>query len=139
MCLIATATASWDGDDVSFGDGDEMCVSGAEATGGSSSLPGSSLLLPPDTPWLALTGTSRAGLAQPIHERARARKPNPAPALPSCQNFPQHLCFRAPAAAAAAAAAVDGNPSQPVSALVHLLLPELLLRHTLDHHLDHIC
>ena len=79
MCLIATATASWDGDDVSFGDGDEMCVSGAEATGGSSSLPGSSLLLPPDTPWLALTGTSRAGLAQPIHERARARKPNPAP------------------------------------------------------------
>ena len=111
MCLIATATASWDGDDVSFGDGDEMCVSGAEATGGSSSLPGSSLLLPPDTPWLALTGTSRAGLAQPIHERARARKPNPARALPSCQNFTQRFCFLPPAAAAG-----DGNPFQPVLA-----------------------
>ena len=81
MRLIATATdSSCDGEDGSFGAGDgASCVSGAEATGrpATTSLPGSSLLAP-DTLWLALTGTSRAGLAQPIHEGARARKPNPA-------------------------------------------------------------
>ena len=128
------------------------CVSGDQATGRlllllpTYSLPGSSLLAP-DTLWLALTGTSRAGAWLAAHSwwgRAHANQTQPAPAaLPSCQHFPQRFCFLTPraarpAAAAAAAAAVDGNPFQPVLALLHLHLPKLLLRHTLDHHPDHI-
>ena len=106
------------------------------------SLPGSSLLAP-DTLWLALTGTSRAGAWLAAHSwwgRAHANQTQPAPAaLPSCQHFPQRFCFLTPRAAARpAAAAVDGNPFQPVLALLHLHLPKLLLRHTLDHHPDHI-
>ena len=123
------------------------CVSGDQATGlllllPTYSLPGSSLLAP-DTLWLALTGTSRAGAWLAAHSwwgRAHANQTQPAPAaLPSCQHFPQRFCFLTPRAARpAAAAAVDGNPFQPVLALLHLHLPKLLLRHTLDHHPDHI-
>ena len=73
MRFIATATESWDGDDVSFGR-DETCVSGVRQQAAAYqqlSLPGSSLL-PPDTPWLALTGTSRAGAWLSPFMRGRA-------------------------------------------------------------------